>query len=197
MPDTPPPRTVVAGAALAALAVPTRFALLSHLLAAGPQTASQCAAVVGQSPSNCSWHLRALAEVGLVEPAPQDDGDGRTRPWRAAAVGFDFSAEPGPAAAIARAALTEMSAQHADDLHRRYLARQDLLPAEWTAASGTNGYALELTADELRELTAAVDALVRPYVRAIRADPPPRSGVVHATWRAFLHPDLVPDDSQP
>jgi helix-turn-helix protein len=170
--------------------VPARLALLNHLLAAGPCTASQCAPVVGESASNCSWHLRALAKVGLVERVPEPAGDARTRPWQATAVGFDFSGEGGPAAQLARTALAGMSAEHADDLYRRYLARQELLPDEWTAVSGANGYALELTPQELEALIERVDEIIRPYVRPIRAGAPEGSEVVQVTLRAFLNPDV-------
>jgi predicted ArsR family transcriptional regulator len=191
--DRPPPRAVLGAAALAALAVPARFALLDHLLAAGPRTASQCAEVIGESASNCSWHLRALAKVGLVEPAERPAGDGRTRPWQATAVGFDFSGAPGPAAKLASNTLAGLSAAHVDELYQRYLASQDRLPAEWTDAAGANGYALNLTPDELRALTTALDDLIRPYVRPIRRDAPAGSAIVHLTLRAFLNPDVHPD----
>jgi DNA-binding transcriptional ArsR family regulator len=192
-PDPLPPRAIVGADALAALAVPARLALLNHLLAAGPRTASQCAPVVGESASNCSWHLRALAKVGLVEPAAQPEGDARTRPWQATAVGFDFSGEGGPAEQLARTALAGMSAQHADELYRRYLARQERLPDEWTKVSGTSGYALELTPEELDALIERLDALIRPYVRPIRTDAPQGSGIAQVTLRAFLNPDVYED----
>jgi DNA-binding transcriptional ArsR family regulator len=192
-PDPLPPRAVIGADALAALAVPARLALLNHLLAAGPRTASECAPVVGETASNCSWHLRALEKVGLVERAPRaPDGDGRTRPWRATAVGFVFSdaADDGPAAAVARTALAGMSAAYADDLYRRYLARQDDLPDAWTHAAGDYGYALSVTTVELEGLLGRIDALIRPYVRPIRRDAPEDAGIVQVTLRAFLNPDL-------
>ena len=43
---------------LAALAHPLRAALLSHLLAVGPRTASEGAVAVDASPSNCSWSAK-------------------------------------------------------------------------------------------------------------------------------------------
>jgi DNA-binding transcriptional ArsR family regulator len=188
-----PPRAVIGAEALAALAVPARLALLNHLLAAGPRTASECAPVVGETASNCSWHLRALEKVGLVERAPlAPDGDARTRPWQATAVGFVFSdpADDGPAAALARTALAGISAEYADDLYRRYLARQDDLPDPWTHAAGDFGYALTITPDELETLLDRVDALIRPYVVPIRRDAPAGSGIVQVNLRAFLNPDL-------
>jgi DNA-binding transcriptional ArsR family regulator len=184
-----PPRAVVGTEALAALAVPARFAILDHLLAAGPRTATECAEVVGESPSNCSWHLRALAKVGLVERAPAD-GDGRRRPWRATAPGFAFAGDDGPAGRLAAAAVAAVAGRHADELYQRYVARQALLPEQWTAAAGANAYSLAVTPAELGELLDAVDALVRPYVRAIRADSPPGAAVAHLSVRAFPDPDL-------
>ena len=193
MPNRLPSRTVVGTEALAALAVPARFALLNHLLAAGPRTASQCAAVIGESASNCSWHLRALARVGLVERANDVPGDARTRPWRATAVGFDFSAASGPAARVARSAIGAIAAKQADELYGRYLSRQELLPEEWTAAAADNAYALDIAPDELRSLVEAVDALIRPYVRGIRRNAPTGARVVNVALRAFLNPDVNPD----
>lgn len=188
----PPPRAVVGTAALAALAVPARFALLSHLLAAGPRTASQCADVVGESASNCSWHLRALAAVGLVERATPPAGtDARTRLWQAAAVGFEFGDESGPAAAVVRRVIEGLSTEHEDQMHRRYLSREADLPARWVDAAASNSYALRVTPEELTALVAAIDALVRPFVARVRTDGPAGSEVAHLTLRAFLHPDLT------
>lgn len=180
-----PKRTVVGSEALAALAVPARLAVLNHLLAAGPRTASQCAGVVGITPSNCSWHLRALAKVGLVEPAPDASGDGRTRPWQATVVGLEFG---GPE--IARQALEGVAADYSDRLHERYLAARAELPAEWTRVADSSDYGLQLTPDELADLLARVEALIRPYVRPIRRRPPPGSAAVHLTLRAFPNPDV-------
>ncbi|WP_353650893.1 helix-turn-helix domain-containing protein [Nakamurella sp. A5-74] len=190
----PPPRAVVGTAALAALAVPARFALLSHLLAGGPRTASQCADVVGESASNCSWHLRALATVGLVERATPPAGtDARTRLWQAAAVGFEFGDESGPAAAVARRVIEGLSTEHEDHLHRRYLSREADLPTPWVDVAASNSYALRVTPGELTALIAEIDALIRPFVTPIRTDLPAGSEVAHLTLRAFLHPDLAPE----
>jgi DNA-binding transcriptional ArsR family regulator len=185
-----PPRTVIGAEALAALAVPARLAILNHLLAAGPRTASECAPVVGETPSNCSWHLRALAKVGLVEPATDAGGDGRTRPWQASAVGFELSDELGAAADVALTAFAGVDADHADAMYRRHLARRELLPDEWRRVSGANAYALRITPDELEALGERIDELVRPYVRAIRDDAPEGSEVVQVTLRAFPNPDI-------
>ena len=193
--DDLPPRVVLGAEALAALAVPARLALLNHLLAVGPCTASECAPVVGESASNCSWHLRALEKVGLVERAPRAEGDGRTRPWRATAVGYQLAeeADEAPAERIARTALVGLVAEHANDLYRRYLELRNALPGDWAKASGDFGYALDLTPDELTSLLERIDALIRPYVAPIRTDPPEGSRVVQVTLRAFPNPHLLAD----
>jgi DNA-binding transcriptional ArsR family regulator len=193
--DDLPPRVVLGAEALAALAVPARLALLNHLLAVGPRTASECAPVVGESASNCSWHLRALEKAGLVERAPRAEGDGRTRPWRATAVGYQFAeeADEAPAERVARTALVGLVAEHANDLYRRYLELRDALPDDWAKASGDFGYALDLTPEELTSLLERIDALIRPYVAPIRKDPPAGSRVVQVTLRAFPNPHLLVD----
>ena len=190
----PPPRAVVGTDALAALAVPARLALLNHLLSAGPRTASQCAPIVGETASNCSWHLRALEKVGLVERVPQEAGtDARTRPWQATAVGFEFRGDDDrPAAKVARTALAGIVAEHADDMHRRYLERRDELPERWTEAAADFGYGLDITPDELEKLLGRIDRMIRPYARPVRTDAPPGSEIVQVTLRAFLNPDVGP-----
>ena len=143
-PDPLPPRAVIGAEALAALAVPARLALLNHLLAAGPRTASECAPVVGETASNCSWHLRALEKVGLVERAPRaPDGDASTRPWRrprSASSSRRGRRRPGRRGR-ADGACRPRPPTYADDLYRRYLARQDD-PGAWSDAAGDYGYAL-------------------------------------------------------
>ena len=191
---SPPPRAVVGTRALKALAVPARFAILNYLLAAGPRTATECAEVIGESPSNCSWHLRALAKVGLVERA-DPDADERRRPWQATSPGFSFSGDDGPAGRVAATVLAAIVARHEDELFGRFTARQAELPEEWRRVSGANSYSLAVAPDELEALLEAVDALLRPCVRAIRTDAPPEAGVVRVTLRAFLDPDVALADA--
>ncbi|HEY6748390.1 MAG TPA: winged helix-turn-helix domain-containing protein [Mycobacteriales bacterium] len=174
---------------LSALAHPVRTALLSHLMAVGPRTASECADAVGASPSNCSWHLRQLEKFGFVERA-EDAADGRERPWRAAATGFDFSQiDDEPAA---QAALQTYGAVRLDEetrLARAYLRREDELPEEWRRTGDFSTYGILVTPEELRELGARLDAAIRPYLTATRDDAPDGARPVHVFLSAFLRPD--------
>ena len=178
----PPPRRPVLTDpdVLEALAHPVRLDLLSYLGSAGPATASQCARAVDDTPSNCSYHLRALHRHGLVEPVASQDR--RTRPWRATITGFTIDPEADPATPEGRGATAVLSASVALEQRRLrdFLSHRDAVPAPWRAVSGSSRYTLRLGADELRELDARIDALVRPYVAATRAeaDAPPDAEIV-------------------
>src|SRR5215471_13764512 len=103
------------------LAHPLRLDLLNHLMAAGPATASQCARAVGDTPSNCSYHLRVLAKHGLV--GPDESSDARERPWQALVTGFSvqgFQDEPGSPRSRGAAALLALSVPRDQRLVRDY-----------------------------------------------------------------------------
>ncbi|HUG84474.1 MAG TPA: helix-turn-helix domain-containing protein, partial [Euzebya sp.] len=71
---------------LTTLAHPLRSRLLTALRQEGPATATPLAKRLGTNSGTTSYHLRKLAEVGLVTDAP-DEGDGRDRWWQAASRG--------------------------------------------------------------------------------------------------------------
>jgi DNA-binding transcriptional ArsR family regulator len=176
---------------LAALAHPVRTALLSHLMAVGPRTASECAAAVGASASNCSWHLRHLARFGFVERA-EGGADGRERPWRAAATGFDFAPVEQDQEPATRAALQTLAAVRMDEevrLARTYLRGEDELPEQWRQAAALSTYGLLLSPAELAELNAWLDAAIRPYIALTREDAPPDAEPVHLFLSAFRRPE--------
>jgi DNA-binding transcriptional ArsR family regulator len=178
--------------ALAALAHPVRTALLSHLMAVGPRTASECAPAVGASASNCSWHLRHLARFGLVE---RDDAstDGRERPWRAAATGFDFGGlDDEPARRAVQHALLSVRLDEETRLARAYLRGEDELDPDWRQAAGMSTYGLRLTPAELRRLLDALDAAIRPFIGMTRTDVPDDARPVHLSLRAFRLPVEAP-----
>src|SRR5690348_6379348 len=87
--------TITDPAVMRALAHPARLSILEHLMSGEPTTATECAAVVELSPSATSYHLRALAKVGLIEEAP-GRGDGRERLWRSPFSGYQTEGAGGP-----------------------------------------------------------------------------------------------------
>ncbi|MBM7773808.1 putative ArsR family transcriptional regulator [Actinokineospora baliensis] len=181
-----PPRLRVRDVELMrALAHPLRTALLSYLMAVGQRTASECAAAVDSSASNCSWHLRQLQKWGLVESVPGTDG--RERPWRATQVGLEIGEfDTDGATRAAQVAAFGATLGNEQLLTQRYLDTMGEMDPEWRRASQLNQYSLRVTPDELSALHAAIDALVRPYVSTIRTDAPEQARPVQASWRAFL-----------
>ncbi|SFI58297.1 Helix-turn-helix domain-containing protein [Amycolatopsis sacchari] len=180
MTELPPRRRIRDAELMRALAHPLRSALLNYLLSVGPRTATECAAAVDSTASNCSWHLRQLAQWGLVERVEATDG--RERPWRAIPVGLDVREAPTPE----RKAVEATWLRQDDELTQRFMDTMDDLDPEWQQAAALNSYALRLTAEELDALNTKIDALVRPYVAPIRTEAPEDAKVVHASWRAFL-----------
>lgn len=190
-------RTVTDPRALRALAHPIRLALLDHLMSFGARTASECAEAVGSTPSNCSYHLRALARFGLVERVEAEDG--RERPWQSTATGLQLGSADDPGVALGVDTVERFFADHQVDeeaarLHRA-IARRDSVPAAWREASILSGYALRISPGELHELGERLDALIRPYIALTRQDAPTDSAVVALNLNAFLHPDEEVEDS--
>jgi DNA-binding transcriptional ArsR family regulator len=139
-----------------ALAHPVRLALLDHLHTVEQATATECAAVVGDSPSSCSYHLRALAKWGFVGEA--DGGVGRERPWRATAARIEFASD-GLEAVVLRDELVARAQQRLRDA----LRHEHELPPRWRRAAQTSSATLELTPLELEELGERFEQLLDEF----------------------------------
>lgn len=183
-------RVIADPRALRALAHPLRLSLLDHLMAFGPQTASQCAQAVGSTASNCSYHLRSLARFGLVES--MEGADGRERPWRSVATGLQFGTEgAGPqdtAVSLAERVLAHDRIDRGAQLAHRALDEADTFSAEWREAMGSASYALRMTPAELSALGEKLDALIRPYIALTRGGAPDGSEVVSLAIDAYRLP---------
>jgi DNA-binding transcriptional ArsR family regulator len=187
---------VTDGAVLAALAHPLRVALLYQLNALGTRTASQCAQALGETPANCSYHLRQLASAGLV--AREESVDGRERPWRSVYTGLslrppvdDTDPEVMTAARATRASLANLEIEEHARLARQYLRLEARATKPWREAAGVNSYSLRLTAEELAELVETLDQAIRPFIGVTRADPPSGAQPVHLDFKAFLRPEAL------
>jgi DNA-binding transcriptional ArsR family regulator len=137
-----------------ALAHPTRLALLDHLHTVDHATATECGAAVGDSPSSCSYHLRALAKWGFVEEAAS--GAGRGGEWGVAVARIESD---GLEATVLRDELVGRQQQRV----RNALRREHELPARWRRAAQTSAATLVLTAAELEELGARFEELLDEF----------------------------------
>ncbi len=177
---------------LDALAHPVRLDVLTYLMSSGPATASACARAVGDTPSNCSYHLRALARHGLVHPVSSSDG--RERPWRATITGFRVNPDPDPGTPEGRGTAGVIAASLALEQRRTrdYLTHRSDVSSAWREADQYAWYTLRVTPDELRRLAAQIDALVRPLIAANREQDSGAAELVDLSLYAFPRTQQVP-----
>ncbi|GAB2839114.1 helix-turn-helix domain-containing protein [Streptomyces deserti] len=157
---------------LKALAHPLRMKLYRGLLMAKVATASQLAEQVDEAVSLVSYHLRKLAEHGLIEEAEPRSADGRERWWQPASDGLSIHDEDfrdAPEKAAAHTAASRLFFEQRADMYRRYLDERAHWGAEWNAAVDSSETVLRLTAAELAALTAELRALAQRYQEMGRA----------------------------
>jgi DNA-binding transcriptional ArsR family regulator len=173
-------RVVVESDEIRALAHPLRLDLLGYLMSAGPATASTCARAIGDTPSNCSYHLRVLARHDLV--VDEESTDGRERPWRALITGLEVPDDGTDSVASAYSAL---ALQRDQRLARDFLAKRARLDPAWHAAAGHATYGLRISPAEMAALGQRLDALIRPYIAATRDDAPADAAIVQVGIQAI------------
>jgi DNA-binding transcriptional ArsR family regulator len=148
-------------------------------------TATECAEVCGLSPSATSYHLRALAKVGLVEEAPSR-GDGRERVWRAAHTSLRIEPEnKSPETLSAARELMDLVLARDEEQVARWFDNAESEPKEWYDAAGLTRQQIILTAAELTELFKTVEKLLEPYGRIERPNPPEGARKVGVLFRAI------------
>lgn len=147
-------------APLRALAHPLRQEIYEQLILRGPLTATQLADLLDESPANCSWHLRKLAEHDFVEEA--EGGKGRQRPWQATSQGLTW-ADAGADEEARRSAATMIQMMVDREVARlRYsLERLRSDDPAWDRASSTTQSMFWLTVDELAEISGALSEIAQ------------------------------------
>jgi predicted ArsR family transcriptional regulator len=157
------------------LAHPLRARLLSRLRLDGAATATRLAEKLGTNTGATSYHLRQLADVGLVTE-DQNAGRGRERWWRSAhdVSSWDRDAYAGDEDAMAAADwLTSHQArsvaERMEDWHRAAPGES----AEWRRAADFSDYILTLNAPQLTELTRELDGVIERWRSETSATPAP------------------------
>jgi DNA-binding transcriptional ArsR family regulator len=157
---------------LKALAHPLRMQLYRGLTVARTATASQLAEQVDEAVSLVSYHLRKLAEHGLIEEAEPQSADGRERWWRPASDGVSIRDEDfrdAPEKAAAHTAASRLFFEQRADMYRRFLDERAHWGEEWNTAAESSEAVLRLTAAELGALNREMLALLRRYEELGRA----------------------------
>jgi predicted ArsR family transcriptional regulator len=162
------------------LAHPLRSRLLGSLRLHGPATATRLAAELGTNTGATSYHLRRLAEVGLVDEQERP-GSGRQRFWRSV---HDMSAwhhsqyDDDPDAAAAADWLTAQQFTRLTEHYQQWRAAEPQEPVEWRDASELSDHFLELNAAQTRAVTAEIDAVVDRW-RAVAPGPGARQVLLY------------------
>jgi predicted ArsR family transcriptional regulator len=144
---------------LRAVAHPVRLGILEQLTVHGAMTATELADRLDETPSNCSWHLRKLAEHGFVEEA--EGATGRRRPWQAVSQGMRWGdPDESPELVLAGEALSQLMIEREVARFASSRARRRSDTPQWQEASTSSQSMLWLTAEELNEINLAVRDLL-------------------------------------
>lgn len=173
-----------------ALAHPLRLQILGELRAVGPRTVGMLSEVFDEAPGTLSYHLGKLAEFGFIEEVPELATDRRAHWWRAAHDFTDIS----PAEASAPSSVRQASAAvrhqvvdvYAATLHRMVEVAEEL-PDEWAEAATSGDTVAYLTAAELAQASAELDAVAEKW-HALGAQTRLGTEVVQIMVHAFRRP---------
>lgn len=184
---------------LKAMAHPLRLQLLELLETHGAATASSLGREVDESSGTTSYHLRRLADVGLIEEAT-DIGTARDRYWRSTPGGWSLERElmdaPGTRTE-ARMVIEELSRSR----HQRLMTwqrDQERWPAAWRDATMIANSRLNLTLEQTAALTTRLLEVVEEF-RAQQHDigtpGTVRVMVLNDVFPTGPPPDGTPDDA--
>ena len=155
---------------LQGLAHPLRVQLCDQLNLHGPATATQLAARLGESSGATSYHLRQLEKYGFVEEDP-GRGSGRERWWRRVPMRISIEAQALDESPAARDATMLVLNEFLRGKMARIQAWRDHYerwPREWLDASVESSGHLRVTAEELGQVNAEIDAVITAWVERTR-----------------------------
>lgn len=193
-------RVYLDSASLRVLAHPLRSRLLGRLRAEGPATATRLAARLGTNSGTTSYHLRKLAEVGLVAEDTAS-GDQRDRWWRAAHEITSWSQAEFQDDPDDRAAADWLIGYHLRTMTQKtqdWLDASPDWPVEWLRAAELSDLKVCLTPDQTKAMSEELHEIILRYKRlgdAAEAEVGPTPPVDPAApARVFvalhLHPDV-------
>ncbi|WP_405056745.1 helix-turn-helix domain-containing protein [Kribbella sp. NBC_01505] len=176
-------------AALRALAHPLRVRILDELSMYGPLTASGLGERLGESSGSTSYHLRQLEKHGLVAE-DTERGTARERWWMRPSGSItlpDAHQQPeGSAERLATELIDQEWMRRRDDSVREFRERgADVFGSEWLDVASFDTVNARLTAEELRELVAEIDAVIGRRIEAQRTNPSVGARPVQLQLNAF------------
>jgi len=175
--------------ALKALAHPLRVRIYDILSQFGPQTASSLAEMTGESSGATSYHLRALAKHDLIREV-DDRGTARERWWERPRGGISFTnpeAMKTPSGKAATQVVMREFLNRRHDQLMRYVSEQLVTPESLDESEAMiSTTTLTLTAEQVEELTDALQEVVETFVERYRDQE------VDGTRRFSVRADVFP-----
>lgn len=166
--------------ALEALTHPIRSRLMSLLRIDGPATASRLGERIGESSGVTSYHLRKLAEVGLVKE-DVERGTRKERWWRSAHEGTRWSPADfvgNPAAHQATIAMRRNYYAWQARLLEHRLHDEENWDKAWVDAAYDSDDHLVLTPEQTKAMAQEIWAVVQRYREQGDVDAPDAARVI-------------------
>jgi DNA-binding transcriptional ArsR family regulator len=175
--------------AIRALAHPARQRVMDELYDGNVLTATECAELVGLTPSAMSYHLRALERWGIIERA-EESGDGRERPWRSRGASLMISSQSDNVGRLASQTIMRTTAD-------RVLEQFEQIAADdpWDDVSSLSRSRLWLTHEEARQFGEELKELVDRYRQGRGPSSHPAGTRVVSTLLAVVPTGKPPQDS--
>ena len=161
--------------ALRVLAHPLRSRLLAELRVHGDATATELARALGTNTGATSYHLRQLAEVGLIQDS--GEGTGRRRVWRAAdspgptEVGGDILDPDDPDDVAAADWLARDYLEHFTGRAGDWLDTRAQWPQPWQPVLGLEDHLTLVTAEQMTALREELLEVLERYRRVGQGNP--------------------------
>jgi DNA-binding transcriptional ArsR family regulator len=163
----------------------------------GPSTATKLAGALGESSGSTSYHLRVLAEAGVIEEDPER-GNGRERWWRRVQPLYIPTDAAEPTQRALEMALRLAHVERDEEALHRYVLGHDSLPTEWNAAAFTGSFPVYMTSEELLAFGMEWLGRLEEWRRAPEDRPPGSRRVVISMralpWVGEDPPPQVPED---
>jgi DNA-binding transcriptional ArsR family regulator len=166
----------------------------------GPSTATRLATTLGESSGSTSYHLRVLADAGVIEEDPER-GNARERWWRRVQPIFIPTDAQQPDERALEMSLRLVHIERDDEALQQYILGHDSLPNEWNAAAFTGSFPVYMTADELMAFGMEWLSRTEEFQRAPDERPPESRRVVISLralpWLGEQPPPAEEDAAEP
>lgn len=150
-------------AMLKAMAHPLRQRILQLLRQRRHLRAADAAAELAEPANKVSFHLRVLADAGLIEEAPEKARDGRDRVWKVSEGSWSLgnAEHPVPDEALGDAVIQALVAEHYDLVRRVAAWAREYTTGRETHVHGTfTRSSTHLTEAEFVELMAVIQKAI-------------------------------------